>query len=42
MPSRTTNFERNQIVTYSEIHFIIASVNPEALKLEEGATGGVQ
>ena len=38
MPTRTKSVEMNKIVN----NCITASVNPEALKLEEAATGGVQ
>ena len=42
MPTRAKNAEMKQIVTNSEIHLIIASMNPEASKLGEAATGGAQ
>ena len=40
MPTRTKSVEMNKIVT--KFICITSSVNPEALKLEEAATGGVQ
>ena len=49
MPTRTKTLEMKQIVTNLDLYLetqkficITTSMNPEALKLEEAATGGVQ
>ena len=43
MPTGTENVEVKQIVTNLEKFICITAVaNPEALRLEEAATGGVQ